>query len=317
MDVYLLVLLAIAVVGLAVTAGLSFVPAVQVWALERAGRRIGIGVPADLDPAFRRRMGRRIRASALGALAGLALGLLLASTVPGWGLPYSHRPILLAYYGVIAFGAVGSAVGVIVVSLASAPRPGDDAARVARLTVTSVGDYIAPILRRLALAASVCAVVTVGLAIALGGTSRVHLIVPGIVLVALAIAGQIAFAVAARRIVAQGRPTRDTDEMVWDDALRWLALRDILSGPLQALCFGAFYGVLGTLNGPGALALITAFASLVLVAVFNIATRNNTDWFLLRLWPGARRRTDDEEAARLAAADPATAPWPDPSASHR
>lgn len=299
--VFYITIFALAALGLAVTIALTFIPSFQVWLLERAGRRIGLGVPADLDASFRLRMGRRIRASSVGCLVGLALALVLALVFPESGL-LSGRPVFLVYYGLIALSVVGSDIGVAVVSLASTGRRHDERPRVARLRVTRVGDYLPPLLFRLAVATAVCSVVTVALMIVLvAGRLGVGAVIAGVALVVGAGGAELAFPVVARRIVAQGRPTVDTDEMVWDDALRSEALRDLLSAPLQALAFGAWYSVIGTIDSVGAWILIPSFASLGLVAVFNIALRNNRDWFLFRLWPGARRRTDDEEAARLAA----------------
>jgi hypothetical protein len=296
-------------VFLALLIGASFVPAFQVWNLAKIGHRINLGLPADLDPSFRRRMGGRIRASAIGGLVGTAIMSVLVWCVPAL-LRGDDRTTTAVFYGALLVTITGMSIGVATAACGGVDRSADGRARIARLRVTTVADYVPAIVRRLACLVVVVQMATVVVLLAGGLSSRNSRVVGATVVVASLVAvnaGAVAvFAAASRRIVARGRQTIDTDELVWDDALRSEDIRTLLDAPLRVLSIGCVYGVLAASSPAADWALIPACAGLLAFVVFAIALRNNRDWFLRRLWPDARRRSDDEEAERLAAR--ATAP---------
>lgn len=303
---FLLAALAVYLVGQAIGARTE---PIQSWAMRRLAGRVGLGVPPELDVDIRQRVRRRLVGNAVGGLIGLVLGaggVFIGGVVAAggsWSAVVTGTDQLVAIieaYTALAAAGVGAGLGTALAALRAETRA-DDSPRVARLRVPRVSEYVPVILRVLAWAAMVCAATSIVCAVVFRSARDSSIIViPGIALVAIGLLCLVLFEIFSHRIVGRGRPTVSTDQLVWDDALRSENIRDILTAPAQAICLGAFYVALGSgVGGIVVSALILAGVSLVLFAVFSFVFRHTSTWYLEELWPGARRRTPEEESARI------------------
>lgn len=304
MITFLLVVLAGLAVYFIVTAVLAVASDYPTWQLERLAVRVGLGVPADLDDRVTAQMRRRTVNQSVGGLIGLVVGVAACAAAVRFGLlPFgdlegSSLQIVVLADLVAAATELGVVFGLARAALRSeAPRP--DEIRVARAVAVTVGDYVPPILRWGVLVLLGLTAVTTALIIAATGAAT--WVIPGIALLVVGIVSQIAFAVVSRRVVTRGRSTSGTDAMVWDDALRSETLREFLYLPVYFVVLGTWYTLLNPGGGIVApFAFIPAGLGLALVVVVNLIYRSTRTWYLEELWPGSRRRTPDEEEARLA-----------------
>lgn len=292
MHTYFLVTLVLLGIALAVTAGLSRIPAFQRWQAGRLARRMGIGIPVELDGMIRRRVAARSLGSNVGGLVGLV------AAIPAF-LAVEADDVVVGAYLALALVVCGSATGTALAALRDETRP-VSGTRVARAEEVRLGDYLISLLRILAWAIVVLAVATIAVSSASAWTSSARIHSAGLWLAVVGIVFFAAFEVVSRRIVGRGRPSASTDELVWNDALTSSALRDMIGAPVQAVAFGAYFSLLWSSPGPLGIALGALLLAAVLAMGFVF--RSTRTWYLTQLWPGARRRTPAEEAARMAAA---------------
>lgn len=305
--------LALVLVAIVVLAG---APAIQSWQLARLARQVGLGVPVDLESALRDRVRRRLRAGAIGALVGLAMGLILeavfgalsgslpggstvGATVSGFFAPYGGGvpSVAVTSYGLLALSATGSTLASAASSAHGTLRDADGT-RVARMRVTRASDYVPPLLHGLAWFVCLMAVVTVLLEMASPAAAWV-VVGPGIGLAVVGVLAFLGYELISRVVVGHAQPASDTDELVWDDALRSVALSELLTAPLAGLSLGALWTVAGIAGG-APLAWVPMGLGVIALIAFSYIRRRTYDWYLANLWPGARRRTPEEEAERLA-----------------
>ena len=311
---WLFAVLALVLVAVVVLAG---VPAIQSWQLTRLARQVGLGVPADLEPALRDRVRRRLRAGALGALAGLALGVVLVAvfrvvtgSFPGGsslGATFAGAfeatggavpTVIVTDYGLLALVTTGSALAAAASSVRATLRtPGGP--RVARLRQTRPSDYVPPVSHRLAWFVCAMAVVTIALALLPAAAVPRVVSVPGAALGVVGVLALAAYEVVSRLVAAHAQPAGDTDELVWDDALRSVALRDLMLAPLLGLFLGAVWSIAASPSAASPFAWVSVALGLFALFGFNFVHRRTSDWYLANLWPGARRRTPAEEEQRL------------------
>lgn len=283
---------------LIVTAVTSRVPFIQTWLMGRMARWVGLGIPDDLDLLVRTRVAARWLGYGIGGLVGLviAAGAFLAA-----GLPIDR----LESWTIFVVAATGAAFGGALASV-RAEASNATGVRVARLRVVTIGDYVVPVARVLAWIVLPLAVASfIGAVLSLPGDMTrarfVALIVPGIALLVAGFVSLVVFEVTAHRIVRRGQPAVSTDELVWGDALRSVTLGDLLGTPVIGLVLGASTPFVGqTDSDVGAGGFLVAMLMIGVAIVFAIIRRFTFDWYLARLWPGARRRTPAEEEARLA-----------------
>lgn len=267
---------------------------VRQWQAERLAKQVGLGIPRELEGVIRSRVAGQLLWGGLGGLAGLGavLAAYLAMRVP-------FGPVEL--YGTFAGAVTGYGIAITWVSLRSAFAP-EHGPRLARLMDVGLGDYIPAPARILAWV--VLGLAAIATTLELWRPSAGHaghpMTATGIPLVGIAAACLIAFEVLGRRLVRRGQPAATTDELVWDDALRSSALRAVLLTPQQALCLGMLWSV-GAGDGARTEYWVAAPMGLLLIGFALLAAiiRNTTSWYLEQLWPGARRRTPEEERARL------------------
>jgi hypothetical protein len=276
--------------------GLSYLPTWQRILVLSIGWYAGeLGIPDALDAKLRRRVSIRSRWGCVGAVTGL-LAVFVPIRLAGAHLEYE---LLLV---VLGFVLLGQGLGVAVSSLVLQLTAASDGPRIARTRVVVVRDYIPLPLQLfswLAWAAG-CAVTVIG---SVSGAVPV----PSIVIISFAGLLLILFEIGARAIVRRGQPAGSTDELIWDDALRSSALRDMLQAALIPVVLAtiAFLQSDGAPKGPWIWTEVSIVLAFVLAE--SVTYRLTRRYYLERLWPNARRRTRQEEAERDARLETAVA----------
>jgi hypothetical protein len=280
---------------------------VQEWQAERLGKVVGLGVPVELEGTMRRRMADRLLFGCLGGLVGFVVAdalLVAAARTDGatasWPLLFAAPPSLqvVRAWALLAASIAGFSIGTVLAAFAAAFEA-DDRPRIARLAPVRLSSYMPVVARLLAwvlvLPAVASAVLVSGTVEGLNSVSLTLLVL--LVVVALVCLGS--FEILGRRLTARGQPAATTDELVWEDAWRSSALRSILEAGLVSLFMTAMAPVAWSSSRGGPqwfwipVALFTV--GYLLLAAMLKQTRT---WYLGTLWPGARRRTPDEELER-------------------
>lgn len=298
-------ILALAVAVAIVFSGVSYIPGFQRLLAHRLARRVGLGVPDALDREIRVRAASRERTGVFGYLLAMALvyGVLRLN-----GEPIGQ----FSTYLCLAGGFLGNGFGTGIASFISETRRRDTPIRLARLRVVRPRDYLPGILGTLGWIVFCCWAAALGAQLiftpagAAPSALRTGLII-SVAMVGFGGLGLVFFEFASRLIVRRGQPAGSTDELVWDDALRSSALRDLLNGPLLAVVYASLAGVAfsalaATHSVPGNIAVVVlGIAGALALIGYLYLMRHTQQWYLEILWHGSRRRTA-EESAQLAAA---------------
>jgi hypothetical protein len=297
--IYLTLWLAACSLAFAAITAASFTPGGKQWSLTRLARQAELGVPIELEAALGRRAAARSRWPSLAALAILIILYAVFRSPIGALTPQ--------LFGVCAVaGIAGLGIGTAIVSLRFEARLSESPVSVARIRTVSVGDYVGYQARVVAYAlviVFVAAVVT-GLALENRSPLRPGAFLPSEVAALLAVGGLILFEVGSRAILRRGQPAASTDELVWDDALRSSAINDLLRTPVLSSYLGVLSLVLLGPALPGHDTWIAVLGYVVVVGfylLFSLAQTGLRGYYLAKLWPNARRRTEAEESARVAA----------------
>jgi hypothetical protein len=268
----------------AVGLALTFVPVFAKWSAYRHSVLIRLDLPSRLQPAVSARLMASGRGAIVGGLVFSILGLVaLSLDVSGGDTPRSASFLLLGA------AIAGSTVGTTVAALTGSRTIPSDQPRVARSNVATVADYVFPLER---IGARVLVVLAVAVTIAIAVVDAGGLVSAAVFFAVLAAITLVLFEIAGRRVVDRSQPAGSTGELVWDDAIRALILRDMLVAPLTLAAFSLFIGVahlLGGNNGPDS--LVSVFPTFVALAVtlYSRASRPQR-YFLTRLWPNLRWR---------------------------
>jgi hypothetical protein len=293
---YIVNLIAFIFIGLflLVMLGLSFTR----WFTERAAYKfatsVGIGLTEDFLPAVRSRLALQQRGAPIVGLIGLFIATLFL--VNDAQLTDSTTGSLTFAGIVIASMSVGSAL----TAVRSHSHRDPDQPRLARASVITMADYVAPLERKGAFIAVAFSVATMFIFVVGSGvihTSPLPWISGPSILAVLSVASLVLFEVVGRRILRSGQPAGSPTELAWDDALRSQRLRSLLAAPLVLSAYGAFSSLteLSTAfsaAGNPALALVFSITSVVLgcavfvMALIALITRPQR-FFLRRLWPEA------------------------------
>jgi hypothetical protein len=270
-----------------VLTGLSFVPIWQrILVLSIGWYAGGLGIPDALDAKLRRRASIRSRWGNVGAIAGLLLAL-VPIRLEGVHLEYA---LLLV---VLGFALLGQGIGLAISSLVLQLSAASDGPRIARTRVVVVRDYIPFPLQLFSWLAwgAGCVFAVVG---SVSGTVPTQ----SIAIISLAGLSLILFEIGARAIVQRGQPAGSTDELIWDDALRSSALRDLLQAALMPVVL-ATIAFVRTGNAPvGPWTWTGVLVVMAFVVAEAVTYRLTRRYYLERLWPNARKRTRQEEAER-------------------
>jgi hypothetical protein len=290
-------LIVFGVAYLVITLG-SLLPPFQRLTVLRLAFRSGIGVPDRLDAALRARTATRAR------WAGIC-GLVVLAGLYGAFRLFAGALTLESFYLCFVASAVASSFGLAGASLVSESRLSDSPVRLARVRSVTVNDYVAQSRRTFAWIILAVAAVTVsgGSILAsegvFGSATTAGSFLPALIIVTASGAGLIIAEVGSRFIVRRGQPAGSTDELIWDDALRSSAIRDLY----QAAVWTAFIGVLVAYflghNNLNWMAAAASLLTIVLAGTFGRLSRRDRTRYLRTLWPGARRRTPEEQAEYL------------------
>lgn len=277
---------------------LTFRPQSAASMANRLERSIGLAIPNILRVDLSRRLVRRRRISLAGTVLATWAVLPLVWGMGGVDASGSPTSVFLIVGASFAGGSIGAAIG----SLQWPVQRDGNAIRYARVGAVSLRDYIPPFERRgtWVMAALAVFLFLGSVIMNVAGVASIALLPPATALSVLAAATVVSlgfFEIVGRRIVGRAQPTGSELELVWDDALRSLDVRDLASAPMMLGIYAAL--VTGTdlvtalqssrsssfdfINSTfaGMLALIII---IVVLGVFWIASRPER-YFLKRLWP--------------------------------
>ena len=295
----LIVLVAAAGIYAVVTAVRFRTPRTRLAAAHTRARRLDLRLEPDLEEVVAVRLARR-------EVAGVVTAFVVVAAVATWmlvrGLPDDVGPVLI---GLVLADFLGHAIGLAGVGWWEASRPAAPGPRVARPTEVTIGDYVAPIERRGLWVAAAVALGVAALPVMLrgagaldpgpisGGTVLLAAVVP---LVAVGLVE-----LASRAVLAQRQVAATPLALAWDDALRSVALRDIVTFGLMVVVLAPLAllnhlteNLEGGWPANAALGLLLGLTLLLLMAVAAAAVvallQQPQRWFRRRLWPDPAER---------------------------
>lgn len=276
---YFSILIAIVfAVGLALT----FVPVFAKWSAYRHSVLIRLDLPSRLQPAVSARLMTSGRGAIAGGLVFTILGLVALSLDVG-----ASDNTRSALFFLLGTAIAGGTVGTTVAALTGSRTIPSDQPRVARSNVATVADYVFPLER---IGTRVLVVLAVAVTIVIAVIDAGGLVSAAVFFAVLAAVTLVLFEIAGRRVVDRSQPAGSTGELVWDDALRALILRDMLIAPLTLSSFSLILGVAHLLGGDsGPDSLVSVFPTFIALAVtfYSRASRPQR-YFITRLWPKLR-----------------------------
>jgi hypothetical protein len=275
---------------LVVFIALTFTRWMGLFLLSGVARTRGIVPPDSLVDSLAQRLRIKNRVSAVLALIGL-VGAAIVLHLTGAN---QYSDIFIAY----AVMGVGFVVGTITVGVDQELRRPQTTVRVARLRVSSLGDYLGPLNRLLSwfVVAATVAFVLIQRSVAESSTSAEAVAagrgLPATTVIAvITVLGAITFEVAGRAIVKRPQPAGSTSELIADDALRASTLQELLYLPIGFGGYGLVCWVItnhGIRDFTGEPALGGAFFALFVGYVaYALLMRIDRTRYLNRLWPQA------------------------------
>lgn len=272
-----------------VTAFASRLRPIQSWQAERLATRVGLGVPHDLEQKICARVAGRMLGGALGGLVGLTAATIIMVATHAELYPFG-------FYAATAAAIAGYAAGLACASFSTVFEK-DSRPRIARLTNVGLESYVPTSVRILAWVLLALAITTVLVATGWRHPERGLVLAPLLGVAALSL---VALETLGRRLVDRGQAATTTDELVWDDALRSSSLNEVVYG-MQQTVFVSIYGcaALSTASNDYWV-FIPAGVLGIGIVLLNAMIRQARTWYLAELWPGSRRRTPEEQEARLA-----------------
>ncbi len=269
-------------------------------AAHSRARRLDLRLDPELEETVAVRLARR-------DVAGVVVALVAVGAAAAWllirGLPETSGAVIL---WLVLADFLGHAIGLAGVGWWEASRPTPPGPRVARPTEVTIGDYVAPIERRGLWVAAAVALGVAALPVLLRGAGALDPgpVPDGTVLLA-AVVPLVAVGLvelASRAVLAQRQVAATSLALAWDDALRSVALRDIVTFGLMlvvltplALLSHLSDNLEGGWPGNPALGLVLGLTFLILVAGVIVAIVavliRPQQWFRHRLWPDPVERT--------------------------
>lgn len=276
--------------GMIVLFALTFVPFYARWSAYRHSVRIRVDLPSRLERAVSSRLMARDRGASVGALAFVAL----ATFAFQFDVADTTDSRLSSWF-IVGAAFAGAGAGTAVAAFTGTRSVAPDTPRVARSGAVGVADYLAPFERigaRIVIVLSL-AVAVVGTALTIAGVS--DSLFPVVFFAVVGVVSLVLFEVVGRRIVDLSQPAGSTAELVWDDAVRALLLRDMVTAPLALGTYSVIFGLIGLAEGStdpsttvAGFVVSAIFAvALVATATYSLATRPQR-YFVDRLWPNLR-----------------------------
>ena len=279
---------------------LTFVPGYRAASVRMQARTVGLALPAGQAPALETNFAGRSRASSLGALVGTVLAV--AGLVSGV-IPTQDPPALggVAETWLIIGGFyVGMGVGAALRAL-TVRTPSPTGERYARPGAVDVRDYLAPIDRigsRVAVAAGLLVLVIAGIVSfsAFGMTPANPAFSIGGLVVLLGVVSLVVSEIATRRILDRAQPAASPEALAWDDAIRAITVREIVTAPMSLGVWGSLAIGISLTDSysvgnqwPAGLIVVNVLVLLIAAgilgaATYSIASRPQQH-YLRRLWP--------------------------------
>ncbi|MGV8885720.1 MAG: hypothetical protein ACOH1T_09075 [Microbacteriaceae bacterium] len=295
-----LILASIAIIAL------TFLPSYRRATVRAMARSVGLAIPAGKQAAFEAASAARIRASVTGALIGssLVLALLALNVIPA-NASSSFGGVAEIWFLVGGF-YVGMSFGSTIRALVSRnPTPAGE--RYARPGAVDLHDYIAPIDvlgGRVAVAAGIGVLALASFFSAMNGSSAVSpLLSVGGIVVMLGVVSLAVFEVSSRRILERAQPAASPEDLAWNDAIRAMTVREIMTAPLSLGVWGSLAIALNVSDGTSrvgsiVLSILAALiaAGLLAAAVYSTATKPQQH-YLRRLWPDVAARGEATASA--------------------
>lgn len=276
----------------------------------RVSRQVGLALPPE---PLREKIARRVRRTALWtnwcAAVGAWLGILPIIAALLGGREPDSGILWIAFAGFVLGASVGGVLAVLT------ERRGESVpqARVARATRRTLRDYLDPLELDGARVTTGLAVLTTA-ATLLWPATQTPLDPAVFTVVVLGAAGVIALVVlevAGRRVVlGRSRIAESPAELAWDDALRSVDLRRLVTAVLMTSLYAVIFGAVPLLASV-ADAVLSDVALMIVVnvgmwvfigaaiAVAVIATlRQPGRYYLRRLWPAVAAQGRSAEVAR-------------------
>jgi hypothetical protein len=195
-------------------------------AVDRLAKRIDLAVPTA--PIEEERIGLRLavreRFIAIGGGIGLVVAVLAALFLPG----FDRNNFSLL--GIFLISITGIAVGAGLSARRTTRELPSDVPRIARLSSPTMSDYLIVVEYRGAIAAVIVGVIVTITALAFGLAGG-DAVLP-LVVAAFSVAALVAALLLARSILGHGQRAGSVLELAWDDAIRAIALRDLMTVPL-------------------------------------------------------------------------------------
>jgi len=273
----------------------SFRPHSHERAVLKFAENVGLPLPQRLAEPILHRMLARRRSSTVGGMVGAVATALVLLVSPSGSDNGSLLTPLFIVAGIFAGATIGTSVSAVKSSSVRAPS---EKARYARVHAVELHDYVSRVELWLARVPVVLAVVAVVAGVTLAGAGVMNYtgltaLLASIALSLVAVSTLIAHEVVGRRVVAMGNHVGSPEELVWEDALRAMTIRELAVAPT----FLGYYALLMAINpllvSPDdsartgfaiaslGVAILTAVIALgMLVSVLAVKRH-----FLRRLWP--------------------------------
>lgn len=279
-------------------------------AVDRLAKRIDLAVPTA--PIEEERIGLRLavreRFIAIGGGIGLVVAILAALFLP------SFDRNNFSLLGIFLISLTGIAVGAGLSARRTTRELPPDVPRIARLSSPTMSDYLIAVEYRGAIAAVIVGVIVTVAALPFGFTAG-EAVLP-IVVAALSVAALVAALLLARSILGRGQRAGSVLELAWDDAIRSIALRDLMTAPL-ALGFASALVPLVTLisdvrlvqpyDSPdnmvavGAMGLVALLVFVAMILAIVALASSPHRHYRRRLWPTPAGNTAPAPAPTTAA----------------
>lgn len=206
-------------------------PRAQERAVQKFAVNTGLPMPDHLAEPIQRRIVRRRRASTIGGMLGATAALVALIASPGAG---GMLAPLVIVAGIFAGWAIGASVSAL---RTTAEQSEQEGVRFARANAVELGDYISRgelWLARGPVALAVVVVISMMTLAQLGLVRYVSAaaVVSAIALAVVAVGTLVTSEVVGRKVVAMGNHVGSLEDLVWEDAVRALTIRELVGAPV-------------------------------------------------------------------------------------
>jgi hypothetical protein len=277
-------------------------------AVLKFASNVGLALPQRLAEPIRLRLISRRRNSTIGGMIGAVAATATLLLLAPAATPHDEllNPLFIVA-GIFAGAAISLSVSAV---RDSAGESSSDRVRYARSHAVELNDYISRgelLLARVPVALAAVALLTVVTLASIGLLSYTSLValLASVVLSLVAVGTLLAHEVVGRRVVAMANHVESPEELVREDALRAMTIRELAAPPT----FLGYYALLMTVNpllvapdesARGVLAFVTLAVAIVTVVTavgMLVSALVVKRQFLRRLWPELATEADNPVGA--------------------